>query len=163
MKIYRNLPCPILSYSFWSRIFPPLFWSSHVGANSAGTSAVFYLPDMECLASFDGVHSRVMSSNCFSWKIIRYSTFSAETKQGTGHPKFSLLLSNKSGCRAIRTADKPDPCYIRSSLRLIRGAGRLSGAIPVAAVRKGHSAVRQFQRNDITRGGTVLRILRPCL
>ena len=105
MKIYRNLPCPILSYSFWSRIFPPLFWSSHVGANSAGTSAVFYLPDMECLASFDGVHSRVMSSNCFSWKIIRYSTFSAETKQGTGHPKFSLLLSNKSGCRAIRTAD----------------------------------------------------------
>ena len=98
-----------------------------------------------------------MSSNCFSWKIIRYSTFSAETKQGTGHPKFSLLLSN------IRTADKPDPCYIRSSLRLIRGAGRLSGAIPVAAVRKGHSAVRQFQRNGITHGGTVLRILRPCL
>ena len=66
---------------------------------------------MERLASFDGVHSRVMSSNCFSWKIIRYSTFSAETKQGTGHPKFSLLLSNKSGCRAIRTADKPAPCY----------------------------------------------------
>ena len=118
---------------------------------------------MERLASFDGVHSRVMSSNCFSWKIIRYSTFSAEAKQGTGHPKFSLLLSNKSGCRAIRTADKPDLCYIRSSLRLIRGAGRLSGAIPVAAVRKGHSAVRQFQRNGITHGGTVLRILRPCL
>lgn len=118
---------------------------------------------MERLASFDGVHSRVMSSNCFSWKIIRYSTFSAEAKQGTGHPKFSLLLSNKSGCRAIRTADKPDLCYIRSSLRLIRGAGRLSGAIPVAAVRKGHSAVLQFQRNGITHGGTVLRVLRPCL
>ena len=163
MKIYRNLPCPILSYSFWSRIFPPLFWSSHVGANSAGTSAVFYLPDMERLASFDGVHSRVMSSNCFSWKIIRYSTFSAETKQGTGHPKFSLLLSNKSGCRAIRTADNPDHHCGRGNLRLSRGAGGLPWPISVVAVRKAHDAVRQFRRNSIAHGNIVLRVLRPCL